>query len=51
MAKYKVTMVEQRDGKTHTLVQTAVCENEAQVVEFYGLREPDIVSYSIEEIQ
>ena len=44
-------MVERRDGKEHTLTQTAICENEAQVIDFYGLREPDIVSYSIEEIK
>jgi len=49
MAKYKVTMVErQKDGTTHTITQTAVCRNEHEVINFYGLNEPDIVSYDIE---
>jgi len=42
-------MVErQKDGTTHTIEQTAVCETRRQVIEWYGLREPDIVSYKIE---
>ena len=39
----------QRDGSTHTLTQTAVCQNRQQVIEFYGLNEPDIISYTITE--
>lgn len=50
MAKFRVTMVElQKDGSTRTLTQTAVCSTRQQVVDWYGLNEPDIVSYSIEE--
>ena len=48
MPKYKVTMVErQKDGTTHTLTQSAVCRSEKEVIDFYGLNEPDIVSYDI----
>lgn len=50
MPKYKVTMVErQKDGSNHTITQTAICRNEQEVINFYGLNEPDIVSYNIEE--
>ena len=49
MAKFKVTMVErQKDGSTRTLEQYAVCQNRQQVIDWYGLDEPDIVSYHIE---
>ena len=49
MAKFKVTMVErQKDGSTHTLEQYAVCQTRQQVIDWYGLEEPDIVSYHIE---
>ena len=48
---YKVTMNErQKDGSVRTLTQTAVCRNRSEVIEWYGLDEPDIVSYTIEEI-
>lgn len=48
---FKITMVElQKDGSTRTLTQTAVCENRQTVIDFYGLKEPDIVSYNIEEV-
>lgn len=48
---YKVTMVErQKNGTTHTITQTAVCPSRDAVIKWYGLNEPDIVSYTIEEI-
>ena len=51
MNTYKVTMNErQKDGSIHTLTQTAVCHSRREVIEWYGLDEPDIVSYNIEEI-
>lgn len=51
MTKFKVTMNERRpDGSIHTIEQTAICESRRQVVEFYGLNEPDIVSYKIEAV-
>ena len=51
MITYKVTMKErQKDGSIHTLTQTAVCRSRKEVIEWYGLEEPDIVSYNIEEI-
>ena len=50
MKKFKVRMVErQKDGTTRTLNQIAVCESRQQVIEWYGLEEPDIVDYDIEE--
>ena len=48
MNKYKVTMVErQKDGTTRTLNQSAICRSEKEVIDFYGLNEPDIVSFDI----
>ena len=48
---YKVTMNErQKDGSIRTLTQTAVCRSRSEVIDWYGLEEPDIVSYNIEEI-
>ena len=50
--KFKVTMVErQKDGSTRTIVQTAICDSRKRVIEWYGLNEPDIVSYEIEEVE
>ena len=52
MPKFKVTMVErQKDGSTHTLTQFAVCPTRQEVVEWYGLEEPDIESYRIELVE
>lgn len=52
MKKFEVTMVErQKDGSTRTITQTAVCRNMREVEEWYGLNEPDIVSYSIRELE
>lgn len=52
MAKFKVTMVErQKDGSTHTIEQYAVCSTRQQVVDWYGLNEPDIVDYTIEVVE
>lgn len=51
MKTFEVKMVERgKDGVVRTITQTAVCESEKQVVEFYGLNEPDIVSYNIKEV-
>lgn len=50
MKTFEVTMQERgKDGVVRTLTQTAVCKTRKQVIEFYGLNEPDIVSYKIEE--
>lgn len=50
--KFRVIMEErQQDGSIHTMERTAICQNEKAVIDFYGLDEPDIVSYTIEEIQ
>lgn len=40
----------QKDGTIHTIEQTAICESLQQVVDFYGLNEPDIVDYKIEAL-
>lgn len=51
MKSFEITMQErQRDGSVRTLTQTAHCQSRQQVMEFYGLNEPDIVSYTIKEI-
>ena len=39
-----------KDGKIRTLTQTAICESRKQVIDFYGLNEPDIISYTIKEV-
>ncbi len=52
MKKFKVTIKErQKDGTVHTLVTQALCRDKNQVIDFYGLNEPNIVSYQIEEIK
>jgi hypothetical protein len=50
--KFKVTMQErQKDGSIRTIEQTAVCQTRQQVIDWYGLNEPDIVSYKVEEVK
>ena len=52
MKTFKVTMQErQKDGSVHTLNQVAICRNRQEVIDWYGLNEPDIISYDIEEIE
>ena len=52
MHTYKVTMQErQLDGSICTITKTAVCTNKSQVIEWYGLTEPDIVSYDIKVVE
>lgn len=51
MAKFKVTMTEISRFGVHTLEQTAVCDSEKDVIKFYGLREPDILKYTIEKLE
>lgn len=52
MTKFEITMVErQKDGSTRTLTQTALCETRQEVIDWYGLNEPDIVSYSITPVE
>ena len=51
MKKFEVTMKEMgKDGKIRIIMQTAICESRKQVIEFYGLNEPDILSYTIKEV-
>jgi len=40
----------QRDGSIHTLKQMAICESRQELIKWYGLDQPDIVSYTIEEV-
>ena len=50
--KFKVIMQErQKDGSIRTIEQTAVCQTRQRVIDWYGLYEPDIVSYKIEEVK
>jgi len=48
MKTFKVVMKEK--GNSHELVQTAVCETRQQVIDWYGLNEPDIEYYRISEV-
>ena len=51
MKVFEVTMKEAgRDGLVRTIEQTAICNSRREVIEFYGLNEPDIISYAIKEI-
>ena len=50
MRTFEITMNELgKDGKAITITQTAVCQNRRQVIEWYGLNQPDILSYTITE--
>lgn len=50
--KYKVTMQErQADGSVRTLEQISFAPSREAVIEWYGINEPDIVSYTIKEEQ
>ena len=52
MATFKVKMKEiGRDGKVRTIEQLANCETRKQVIDWYGLKEPDIIEYTIDEIK
>ena len=52
MATFKVTMKELgRDGIEREITQIAACQTRQQVVDFYGLNEPDIIDYSIELVE
>ena len=51
MKRFEIKMKEMgKDGKVRTITQTALCESRKQVIDFYGLNEPDIISYNIKEI-
>ena len=51
MKTFEVTMEEcGKDGVVRAIKQTAVCESREQVIKFYGLNEPDILSYNIKEV-
>ena len=48
---FKVTMKERgRDGVVRTITQTSSCPSREDVIKFYGLNEPDIIDYKIEEV-
>lgn len=49
MAKFKVVMKEV--GSDHEIEQFAVCETRQQVIDWYGLKEPDIEYYRITEVK
>lgn len=51
MSVFEITMDEvQSDGSIKTITQTAVCRDERQVIDFYGLYEPDIVRFNIKKL-
>ncbi len=49
--KFKVTFTELISGKEHVCERTCSCESRQQIIDFYGLNEPDIVSYHIEAVE
>lgn len=48
--KFKVTFTEKTTRGVETFTREAICENRQQVIDFYGLNEPDIVAYKIEAL-
>lgn len=40
----------QHDGSIRTLNQMAICESRQELIKWYGLDQPDIESYTIEEV-
>lgn len=49
--KFKVIMRElQRDGTERLIEQYAVASSEQAVIDWYGLKEPDIIEFKIEKI-
>lgn len=47
---YKIIMHErQSDGSIRIITRTAVCRSAQEAIDWYGLNEPDIVHYQIEE--
>ncbi len=50
MRTFEITMSELgKDGRIRTINQTAICQNRQQVIKWYGLNQPDILSYTITE--
>ena len=50
MRRFEIVMKEMgKDGVVRTLTQTAFCESRQQVIDWYGLEESDILSYTITE--
>ena len=50
MRTFEITMSELgKDGRIRTITQTAICQNRRQVIEWYGLNQPDVLSYTIIE--
>ena len=39
------------DGKIRTIEQQAICPTRQKVIDWYGLNEPDIIEYKIEEVE
>ena len=47
---FRVTFVEINNGQKRRIEQDCYARDRQMVVSWYGLNEPDIVSYQIEEI-
>lgn len=48
---FKVTMVENRNGRVTTIEQECFVPTREDVISIYGLEEPDIERYEITEIK
>ena len=52
MKKFEVTFEEvMPNGVTHICTRTAIVENRQAVIDWYGLEEPEVLSYKIVEIE
>lgn len=48
--KYKVYFTVQEDNKVKHFVHTCDVSSEQQIINFYGLEEPDILEFLIEKV-
>lgn len=48
--KYKVYFTIQEDNKVKHFVHTCDVSSEQQIIDFYGLEEPDVLEFLIEKI-
>jgi len=48
---FKVTMTELGPKGVHTFTQECFVSSEAEVIKIYGLDQPDILDYKIEEVK
>lgn len=52
MILYRVKFTEKgKDGQERTFIREVFCESRQQVIDWYGLNEPDIINYTIDAVR